>query len=82
MNGQEDGSERAAISESYTNKKNPGRMVRKGNWKYVWYKDGYRRLTDLQSDPEERVNLADRPEQKERVAQMQLVFEQRRQPDR
>ena len=82
MNGQEDGSGRAAISESYSNKKNPGRMVRKGRWKYVWYKDGYRRLTDLESDPEERVNLAGRPEQKERVALMQLMYEQRRQADR
>lgn len=70
MNGKDDGSERAAISESYTDATNGGRMVRKSRWKYFCYQNGDRRLYDLKNDPEERKNLVNSKEQKKRVAHL------------
>ena len=73
MNGKEDGRERAAISESYSNPKNPGRMVRMGRWKYCWYQDGHRQFFDLKNDPSEEHNLRGVAEHKSRIAKFHKI---------
>ncbi len=37
-------------------------MIRKGNWKYIWFKDYDDLLFNLESDPGETVNLSQKPE--------------------
>jgi choline-sulfatase len=58
MTGKEDGINRYALSESYN--AGGGRMVRKGKYKYIWYEAGGERLYDLEADPGELVNLAEK----------------------
>jgi arylsulfatase A-like enzyme len=47
------------------------RMVRDSRWKMMWYPKLEKfQLFDLQTDPDELVNLAEKPEQAERLAAM------------
>lgn len=41
------------------------KMVRTTRWKYCYYPDGYAELYDLQADPLERTNLAERAEMRD-----------------
>lgn len=64
------GGARAVVSESYSSWKNPGRMVRRGPWKYCWYQDGQRQLYHLGRDPEEADNLAGLAEHEKRIEEL------------
>jgi arylsulfatase len=46
------------------------KMVRTSRWKYNYYPEGYAELYDLDADPDEMVNLAGRPQQREVEAAM------------
>ena len=46
------------------------KMVRTRRWKYVYYPEGFAELYDLVNDPKEMNNLAEAPEQRERVHEM------------
>ncbi|OPZ05265.1 MAG: Choline-sulfatase [candidate division BRC1 bacterium ADurb.BinA364] len=67
MLGQEDGKDRVAFSENFRGGM-PSRMIRTDRWKYCYYVDDIEQLFDMREDPEETVNLVDRPEHRELVA--------------
>ena len=55
----------------------PVRMIRTKEWKYVHrYPYGPHELYDLKNDPEEMVNLADEPDQAERVVSMRARLQE------
>lgn len=45
-------------------------MVRDENWKYVWNRFDIDELYDLNTDPGEMKNVADKPEHRNKVASM------------
>jgi choline-sulfatase len=66
-----------AVSEYYAHNIGSGYvMSRSGNWKYTYHSTmdsahpAQRQLFDLSSDPQEFANVADRPENAQRVAEM------------
>jgi len=52
------------------------RLVRTKDWKYVEVERGSKRLFNLQRDPDENNNLADHPEQADRVETMRAMLEE------
>ena len=65
LSGAEDGADRTVISEySSEGVCAASRMVREGRWKYIYTYRLPPLLFDLERDPDERVNLADRSETK------------------
>tara|TARA_B100001093_G_scaffold206444_1_gene198433 strand:+ start:1194 stop:2600 length:1407 start_codon:yes stop_codon:yes gene_type:complete len=73
LKGNEDGAERVAISETYSNPKVPGRMVRKKDFKYIYFTDGKRQLFNISKDPAEEFNLVKNPEYKEIVHELHEI---------
>jgi arylsulfatase A-like enzyme len=53
-----------------------GRAVTMGRWRYIEWEDGRsgRELYDHQSDPWEKVNLAERPEHQELMEDLRELF--------
>ena len=46
------------------------KMVRTKHWKFVYYPEGFAELYDLESDPNERSNLAEDPKHRDQVYEM------------
>lgn len=65
--------QRAVFSEYHAAGSNTaGFMLRKGRWKYHYYVRFEPELFDLESDPEELIDLAGRPEYAARLREMEL----------
>ncbi|MFB3829571.1 MAG: sulfatase [Bryobacteraceae bacterium] len=87
IRGVEDGSRRYALAESFRGGF-ASRMIRSGEWKYCYYHEDREQLFNLRNDPEETVNLVNRPEHRELAAslkkralegwQLQRFFEKRK----
>ncbi|MEO0416574.1 MAG: sulfatase-like hydrolase/transferase, partial [Verrucomicrobiota bacterium] len=61
---------RPAICETYSDPRNPGRMIRRGDWKYNWFTDGKKQLFNIAKDPGETTDLIGEKQHADLVAKL------------